>query len=252
MTKNAITDLLEEKYLQYNKLNFLEEDPLQIPHLFTKKQDIEISGFFAAILAWGQRNTILKKCHELLERMEHSPYEFIINSSSNDLKSLIGFKHRTFNYTDTLYFLEFFQWYYKEHDSLQDFFAKYEDMSYALAAFHELFFHLEDAPQRTRKHIASPARNSKCKRLNMFLRWMVRNDDSGVDFGLWPKISTASLYMPLDVHVERNARKLNLILRKQVDWKTTVELTNNLKKIDPKDPVKYDFALFGMGIENKL
>lgn len=250
--KDELKSLLDSKYQQFNVPEFVNDDPIKIPKSYTKLQDIEIAALWTALLSWGQRKTIINKCSELFGLMGNEPHKFITEHREKDRRRFEDFKHRTFQYTDTLYFLEFFQWYYKEHDSLQDFFAKYEDLSYALAAFHELFFHLEDAPQRTRKHIASPARNSKCKRLNMFLRWMVRNDDSGVDFGLWPKISTASLYMPLDVHVERVARRLGLIERKQSDWKTVLELTDTLREFDPHDPVKYDYALFGMGVLSEL
>lgn len=245
-------ELLEEKYAQYNQSNFVEDDPISIPHNFSKKQDIEIMAFWASMLAWGQRKTIINKCKELVERMDGSPHDFILNHQDNDLKAIEGFKHRTFTDTDALYFIEFFKQHYSSNDSLESAFAiNKEDttVEHALIHFNNYFFSLEDAPHRTRKHIASPAKKSACKRLNMFLRWMVRQDELGVDFGLWTTIKPSQLICPLDVHVDRVARKLKLLKRKQSDWKAADELTAQLRKMDPLDPVKYDFALFGLGIE---
>jgi uncharacterized protein (TIGR02757 family) len=189
--------------------------------------------------------------------MDHSPYDFILHHKEKDLKGFLKFKHRTFNDTDALYFISFFRHYYKKHDSLEDAFMdglskKSENIEQGLRGFHELFFGLDDYPARTKKHISTPERNSACKWLNMFLRWMVRSDRKGVDFGIWEKIKPSQLVCPCDVHVERVSRKLGLIKRKQMDWQTAVELTNNLKKFDPLDPVKYDFALFGMGVEGRF
>ncbi|SFE41145.1 TIGR02757 family protein [Thermoflexibacter ruber] len=243
---------LDEKVAQYNQPNFIEHDPIQIPHLFSQKQDIEIAGLFAAVLAWGQRVTIIKKCKELLSLMDYTPFDFIRNHQANDLKPFLKFKHRTFNDIDTLYFIHFLKNFYAEHDSLESAFLykeKVMSMKEALIHFHRLFFSLEDSPLRTRKHISTPERKSACKRLNMYLRWMVRKDNKGVDFGLWEKIAPQYLICPLDVHVERVARKLHLLTRPQTDWEAAIELTENLKKLDPQDPVKYDFALFGLGLE---
>ena len=189
--------------------------------------------------------------------MDNSPYDFVLNHSDYDLKKLVNFKHRTFNTTDTLYFIHFFRSYYQEHDSLEQAFVqglsgKKKNVEDGLINFHNLFFSLLESPLRTRKHIASPARKSTCKRLNMFLRWMVRQDKMGVDFGLWRTIKPHQLVCPCDVHVDRVARKLGLIRRKQTDWQTAVELTENLKVFDPYDPVKYDFALFGLGVVEKF
>lgn len=255
--KSNLLEFLELKYLQYNQPGFIDNDPIVIPHTYTKKQDIEIAGFWAAVLAWGQRVTIINKCKELFNMMDNAPYDFILNHEDQDLKPFEHFKHRTFNATDTLYFIEFFRKFYQEHDSLETAFVKQmsskaDSVESALIGFHELFFELPDAPERTRKHIATPARKSACKRLNMFLRWMVRNDDHGVDFGIWKGIKPSQLVCPCDLHVDRVARKLGLIQRKQTDWQTAVELTNSLKEFDPNDPVKYDFALFGLGIEEKF
>lgn len=252
-----IADLLETKYHQYNTSAFLEEDPVTIPHLFSKKQDIEITGFFAAILAWGQRNTIINKCRELIRMMDGAPYDFIMNHKDTDLKPFADFKHRTFNGTDALYFIAFFRHHYQQHDTLEDAFFRFMHQDDAttengIAGFHHYFFRLEEYPARTMKHIASPEKKSACKRINMFLRWMVRKDNRGVDFGIWHNINPNQLVCPCDIHVGRVARKLNLISRKQTDWQSALELTANLKKLDHKDPVKYDFALFGLGVAEKF
>lgn len=236
----------------YNQPGFIEHDPVSIPHAFKKKQDIEIAGFLAAILAWGQRMTIINKSRELLELMDNSPHDFVRNHKLNDLRSFENFKHRTFNGTDCLYFIQFLKMHYQKHDSLESAFkisSLDSDVGNALIHFHQLFFSLDEFPVRTKKHIATPERNSACKRINMFLRWMVRKDSDGVDFGIWNTISPAQLVCPCDLHVERVARRLKLIKRKQLDWHTAIELTNALKRLDPHDPVKYDFALFGLGIE---
>jgi|TARA_B110000503_G_C7173487_1_gene425652 uncharacterized protein (TIGR02757 family) len=250
---NELKEFLDEKVFLYNRKSFIAADPVSIPHEFSIKQDIEISGLFAAVFAWGIRKTIIAKCHELMALMDHRPYEFILNHSPTDLKSFLKFKHRTFNTTDTLYFIHWLKWYYSHNDTLETaFIQEGKDMYHSLKGFHELFFSLEDAPDRTRKHLQTPERRSACKRINMYLRWMVRTDDCGVDFGLWKRLSPANLICPCDVHVDRIARKLQLISRKQTDWLTAVQLTENLKKMDPYDPVKYDFALFGLGVIEKF
>jgi len=250
MQDQRLKDLLDEKYHQYNRLEFIEHDPICIPHRFQKLQDIEISAFWVAILAWGQRKTIINKATDLMRLMDDAPYQFVTQHQDSDLKRLESFKHRTFNATDTLYFVDFFKRYYAEHNSLELAFSTpdAQNMKERLSEFHKRFFDNPYAPQRTRKHIATPARKSACKRLNMFLRWMVRKDHTGVDFGLWDNLNTRELICPCDVHVERVARKLGLIQRNQVDWEMAEELTANLRLYDPHDPVKYDFALFGMGV----
>jgi uncharacterized protein (TIGR02757 family) len=249
-----VFELLEEKSKQYNHPDFIVFDPISIPHRFSKKQDIEIMGFWAAVLAWGQRKTIINKCLELSQLMDNAPYDFVMNHQESDLKQFLNFKHRTFNATDTLYFLHFFQQYYCQHESLEFAFSSHlkagdVTIENALTGFHDLFSNSENFPIRTRKHIATPVRKSSCKRLNMFLRWMVRKDNKGVDFGIWNDITPSQLVCPCDVHVDRVARLLGLIKRPVTDWRTAVELTASLKLIDPSDPVKYDFALFGLGIE---
>jgi uncharacterized protein (TIGR02757 family) len=253
----SLYDFLEEKVNQYNRPEFINSDPISIPHRFSKKQDIEISGFFAATFAWGIRKTIISKCSSLMEMMDMAPYDFILNHTEKDLLPLLSFKHRTFNTVDLLYFLEFFKVYYSKNNSLEDAFSRFvtpkdDNLEKALIGFHDMFFLLPEYPARTKKHIATPARNSSCKRINMYLRWMVRSDNCGVDFGIWKKLKSFQLLIPEDVHVGRVARKLGLLTRNQTDWQATLELTKNLKKLDPKDPVKYDFALFGLGVMEKL
>jgi len=248
---SELKDFLDKKVDLYNNPSFIEDDPISIPHLFKIKQDIEIAGFWAAILAWGQRRTIINKCKELFEMMDFAPYDFVLNHSESDLKRLENFKHRTFNATDTLYFIHFFNHYYREHDSLESAFVLKntdEGVRNRLISFHHQFFALDDYPARTKKHVPTPERKSACKRINMFLRWMVRKDNKGVDFGIWNDINPSELICPCDLHVDRVARRLGLISRKQTDWQTALELTENLKKLDPTDPVKYDFALFGLGV----
>lgn len=220
--------------------------------MFRKKQDIEISGLFAAVLAWGQRKTIIRKCKELLDRMDNDPYNFIINHREKELKVFSDFRHRTFNGIDALYFIESLRSIYLKHSSLEEAFKvspKEITIEKGLVNFHHVFFSLDNHPHRTKKHLSTPERKSTCKRLVMYLRWMVRHDNKGVDFGIWKKISPAQLVCPCDLHVDRVARKLKLIKRRQTDWQTALELTANLRKFDPDDPVKYDFALFGLGIE---
>ena len=250
---------LDKKVAQYNQPSFIKNDPICIPHLFRDKQNIEIMGFFASILAWGQRKTIINKCKELIDRMQGNPYAFIMQHSDHDLKNLLGFKHRTFNDTDLLYFVSFFQYHYHRFDSLEDAFLLSQDqyqenftIEKSLDHFKAYFFSLPDYPLRTKKHISSPFQKSTCKRINMFLRWMVRDDEQGVDFGIWNRIHPKDLICPLDLHVERVARKFHLLTSDKVNWKAALELTNNLRLLDPNDPVKYDFALFGLGVEKEM
>lgn len=248
---------MEKKAAEYNRPSFISSDPISIPHRFSKKQDIEIAAFFSAIFAWGNRTTIINKTSELMTLMDNAPYQFCLHLDEGGLKQLLSFKHRTFNTTDLLYFVDFLHQHYKKYESLETAFTKGlkstdENIENALVHFHNYFFSLEEAPQRTKKHIATPVRGSTCKRLCMFLRWMVRRDDCGVDFGLWQNISPSQLVCPIDLHVARVARQLSLIIRKQTDWLTAVELTTHLKQLDPDDPAKYDFALFGLGVMEKF
>jgi uncharacterized protein (TIGR02757 family) len=251
--KRSLKDLLDAKVDLYNQPFFISTDPVCIPHLFSRKQDIEIAGFFAAIFAWGNRTTIIKKGKELLGLMDMAPYEFCLGHTDKDLKRLTEFRHRTFNATDLLYFISFFQLHYSRFASLEKAFTMHgSDIEAMLTGFQHYFFSLEHIPPRTRKHIATPERKSSCKRLNMFLRWMVRKDAAGVDFGIWNSITSDMLICPLDLHAARVARRLGLLKRKQTDWQAALELTANLRKFDPHDPVKYDLALFGMGISERV
>ncbi|WP_437918821.1 TIGR02757 family protein [Sphingobacterium sp. LRF_L2] len=253
-----VKDFLDRKVELFNQPGFIANDPICIPHMFSLKQDIEIMGFFASILAWGQRKTIINKCKELIDRFGGEPYRFVMEHQDVDLRQLLGFKHRTFNDTDLLYFVAFLRFHYERFSSLEDAFLIHRQygepfsMERALNEFKAYFFSLPDHPIRTKKHISSPLQKSSCKRLNMFLRWMVRGDKKGVDFGLWNRIAAQDLICPCDVHVERVARHFGLISSDKVNWKTAVELTNNLKAFDPLDPVKYDFALFGIGVEGEI
>jgi uncharacterized protein (TIGR02757 family) len=252
-----LKDFLDKKVAEYNQPSFIPHDPISIPHRFTGKQDIEIAAFFASIFAWGNRTIIINKTTELMKLMDDAPHDFILHHSDRELQKMLAFKHRTFNTTDLLYFLLFLKHHYEKHASLETAFSQWmqpgdDNVEKALTGFHDYFFSLEDAPVRTKKHIATPVRNSTCKRLNMFLRWMVRRDNMGVDFGIWQVISPSQLVCPIDVHVARVARQFNLIKRKQTDWLTALELTEELRKFDAADPAKYDFALFSLGVVEKF
>jgi uncharacterized protein (TIGR02757 family) len=260
MNEFKLKEFLNSKADEYNRPTFIKDDPICIPHLFSKKQDIEIAGFFAAIFAWGNRTIIINKSKELMQLMAMQPYQFCLNHETKDLERLLQFRHRTFNATDLLYFVEFLKYHYSRFKSLEDAFLKNlsetslkgnEIAEIALTNFHHYFFSLEHVPPRTKKHIATPEKKSNCKRLNMFLRWMVRKDDKGVDFGIWNKIKPSQLICPVDVHVARVAKRLGLLKRKQVDWRAALELTEYLRTLDPFDPAKYDFALFGLGVIEK-
>lgn len=244
-----IKKFLDSKVEEYNRPAFIQDDPIAIPHLFTRRQDIEIAAFFAAVFAWGNRTTIINKSKELMQRMDNSPYAFIKSYRPKHLQNFKGFRHRTFNTDDLYYFLEFLHQHYLKYDSLEPAFFPGRDQNaeQGLILFKNYFFSFEHL-RRTEKHISSPLQKSTCKRLNMFLRWMVRNDDNGVDFGLWNNISPSQLICPIDVHVARVGKKLGLLKRKQVDWLAAVELTDALRQLDKNDPVKYDFALFNLGV----
>lgn len=250
LSDERVRSILDTAFHRFNNESFILHDPISIPHAFTKMQDREISGLFAAIFAWGNRTTIIAKSRELMNLMGDEPHRFILEHKETDLKKLLDFKHRTFNATDLLYIISFLRHHYSLNESLESAFLRdtrrSDFIENALNSFNDYFFSLDDVPFRTRKHIASPAKGSTCKRLNMYLRWMVRHDNAGVDFGLWRKISPSDLICPIDVHVARVARELGLITRKQIDWETAKELTQNLKRFDEKDPVKYDFSLFAL------
>lgn len=255
--EHTLKVFLDKKVDEYNQPSFILADPISIPHQFSKKQDIEIAGFFAAIFSWGNRTTIINKSEELMKLMGNAPHQFCTQHTEADLRNLLAFKHRTFNPTDLLYFISFFKMHYTGNESLETAFTrsmhkKDETIEQGLNGFYHYFFSLDDVPKRTMKHIASPSKKASCKRLNMFLRWMVRKDKRGVDFGIWKKISASQLIIPLDLHVTRVARNFNLLDRNQTDWEAAVQLTKRLKDFDHNDPVKYDFALFALGVLEKF
>ena len=248
--------MLNARVTLYNQPSFIEKDPVSIPHSFHKKQDIEISGLFAAVLAWGNRTTIINNSRKLMEWMDNKPHDFILYHKDTDLKPFVHFAHRTFNATDLLYFISFLQYHYRQYNSLEDAFVpgkhyKEETVKQALIHFHHYFFSIEH-PERTRKHIATPERNSACKRLNMYLRWMVRKDAKGVDFGIWKKIKPCQLVCPLDVHVARVAERLGLLDNIKSNWANALHLTEQLRELNPDDPAVYDYALFGLGMTERF
>lgn len=253
--QHALKKFFDEKVAAYNQPSFIAPDPISVPHRFSLPQDIEIAGFFAAIFAWGNRTTIIAKSLELMQRMDNAPYQFLLHHSPADLKGLASFKHRTFTPDDLYYFIERLQAHYRQHNSLEAAFAQGmlpgdTTIENALKGFHRLFFDREHMA-RTRKHVSTPHRNSSCKRLCMYLRWMVRSDKAGVDFGLWKTLQPAQLVCPVDLHVARVARRFGLMHRKQPDWQAALELTDYLRQLHPTDPVRYDFALFGLGVIEK-
>lgn len=255
MKKSELKHLLDEKSAFYNRQSFIEADPISIPHRFSLREDIEISGFLAATIAWGQRTTIVKNGHSLMQLMDERPYEFVMNAGKSELRSLEKFVHRTFNGDDLLFFVHALRYLYDHHGGMEKVFAEglalsRSDMAGAILYFRSVFLQTPHLP-RSEKHLANPVKGSSAKRINMFLRWMVRNDAAGVDFGLWKSISPALLCCPLDVHVGNVARKLGLLTRRQDDWKAVEELTAVLRTFDTEDPIKYDFALFGMGVAEK-
>jgi uncharacterized protein (TIGR02757 family) len=249
-----VKSLLDRKYLYYNNSAFIENDPILIPHRYSRKEDIEIAGFLSATIAWGQRKSIIKNCSYLMSLMDDSPYDFVISASETEIEKLNTFIHRTFQGTDCVFFIRSLRNIYKHHKGLEHAFSsnliKSGNVFECLVNFRKSFFAIPH-PIRTMKHIANVEANASAKRLNMFLRWMVRHDDGGVDFGLWKKIPMSALMLPLDVHTGNVARELGILKRTQNDWKAVEEVTAILRSFDPKDPVKYDFALFGMGVDKK-
>ncbi len=254
LSKKDLKDFLDLKVETYNNKKFVESDPIQIPHSYSKKEDIEIAGFLSATIAWGSRSMIIKNSKKMMEIMENTPYDFVLNHSKKELKSINSFVHRTFNSIDFQYFITSLQNIYKNHKGLESMLKPTKnDTNYqnSIANFKAIFFELPHQV-RTEKHISNPLKNSAAKRIHMFLRWMVRNDSRGVDFGLWETHSPALLSCPLDVHSGNVARKLGLLNRKQNDWKAVFELDSKLREFDKNDPVKYDFALFGLGVFEKF
>ena len=252
---SGIKDFLDEKAGKYNHRDFIKSDPIQIPHQFTDIFDIEISAFFASSIAWGQRPVIIKNAQKLMALMDYAPFEFIMGYAERDLTRFHYFKHRTFQGEDCIYFIRSLRNIYSKHTSLgslfESLYEKKKEIFQVLADFREVFFEVEHQ-ERTKKHISNVLKGATAKRLNMFLRWMVRSDNKGVDFGIWSGIPSSALYLPLDLHTGNIARKLGLLNRKQNDWKAVEEITSVLRNFDPEDPVKYDFALFGLGIFEKF
>jgi uncharacterized protein (TIGR02757 family) len=248
---NEIKELLEHRFLKYDHPDFIVDDPISVPHKFTSTENIEITGFISALLAWGRRKSIITSALDLIRRMDNDPYNFIQNFSNTDLRRFHGFVHRTFLEEDCLYFIQSVENIYKNFGGIgeivQTAYLQTGSVKAAISRLRDLFFTLP-GPKRTMKHFADPEKNSAAKRLNMYFRWMVRQDQNGVDFGIWKEIDPADLYIPLDVHTGNVARKLGLLKRKQNDWKAVEELTAVLRKLDPADPVKYDYALFGLGV----
>lgn len=242
---------LDEKVQKYNHPSFIETDPIQIPKQFSQKENIELAAFLSASIAWGQRPTIIKNANRLLQMMDNDPFDFLMNTNEKEWGFFLGFKHRTFNGDDCVFFLRSLRNIYKKYGSLEtvftDGFQKEKSIESALRYFRQVFFQVDFMP-RSQKHVANIDKGSSAKRLNMFLRWMVRKDESGVDFGLWDSIPMSALQIPLDVHTGRQARQLGLLKRRQDDWKSVEELTRKLREFDSEDPVKYDFALFGLGV----
>ncbi len=258
MSSFELKKFLDNKVIEYSVPAFVASDPVSIPHQFSRLQDIEISGFFAALFAWGRRSTVLKKSRLLMELMDEVPYDFIMQHEESDLKRFLGFVHRTFNATDILYFISFLKEFYTHNNSLELAFSKGmkasdSSVENGLNHFYMTVFEDENHPVRTHKHISAPFKKSACKRINMYLRWMVRPDTDGIDFGLWKRIHTNQLVMPMDVHVSRVAARLKLLPKdSKVNWESAVRLTENLKSFDVLDPVKYDYALFGLGAIEKF
>ena len=250
LKKSELKDFLDRKVAQYNHPKFLESDPIQIPHQFSKKEDIEISGFLTATIAWGNRKSIINNAYKMMMLLDNAPYDFIKNHTHRDLEQLKRFVHRTFNGEDLIQFVKSLNHIYTAHSGLESVFQTYatsDSLQESIHNFKTCFFEIEHL-KRTTKHVSDPLKNSAAKRINMYLRWMVRTDNSGVDFGIWKSLSPAQLSCPLDVHSGNVARKLGLLKRKQNDAKALAELDKNLRRLDPNDPVKYDFALFGLGV----
>jgi uncharacterized protein (TIGR02757 family) len=250
MNPSELKSFLDEKVIQYNTLDFIDSDPVQIPHLFTQKEDIEIAGFLSATIAWGNRKMIIKNSHKMMDLMGNAPYDFIMSHTETNLEQLESFVHRTFNGQDFSFFIQSLKNIYQNHNGLECVFTKnqnLETMQLSISEFKKIFFEIPHQ-YRTQKHVSDPMNNSAAKRINMYLRWMVRQDNKGVDLGIWKNISTASLSCPLDVHSGNVARKLGLLSRKQNDGKALAELDLQLRRLDSNDPVKYDFALFGLGV----
>ncbi len=251
LSEQELHDFLENRYQTYHNSSFIESDPISIPHLFSKKEDIEVIGFIVATIAWGQRKTIIQNGHTLVNQMDQHPYDFVMNASVKEINALKGFKHRTFQFDDLKHFILALRNIYQNHGGMEAVFSVHTDPLNRILHFRKIFFEVDHLP-RTEKHVSNPSKGASAKRINMFLRWMVRTNQAGVDFGLWKNIQTNSLLCPLDVHTANVSRKLGLLKRTQNDWQAVEELTQRLQKMDAHDPVKYDFALFGLGVFEKF
>ncbi len=251
LSDNQLREFLEEKTNQYNSAAFIESDPVQVPHQFTAKEDIEIAAFLTATIAWGSRVSIIRSAQLLMRLMDNSPHRFVLDFEESDMKRFKHYVHRTFQPVDSIFFMKSLKNIYRNHGSIGEIFqtsyTRYGNLEKALTEFRRVFFEVPHS-DRSQKHVADIERNSSAKRLNLFLRWMVRKDKAGVDFGLWNRIPMSDLFLPLDVHTANVSRKLGLLMRKQNDWKAVLELTGKLQEMDQEDPVKYDYALFGLGI----
>lgn len=257
LSRKELFDLLEDSHERFNRPDFIEDDPVGIPHRFDRKEDIEISGFLAALIAWGRREMIIRSTNSLMERMDHAPFDFVMNAGEEELESMNGFVHRTFNQEDAKTLIRSLRHAYEHHGGLEKIFstgitAESTSVKDAIIHAREILTSTPDFLPRTSKHLANPAKGSSAKRLNMFLRWMARDDRRGVDFGIWKEISPSLLICPLDVHTGNVGRQLGLLNRKQNDWKAALELTESLREFCPEDPVKYDFSLFGLGVSGLL
>jgi uncharacterized protein (TIGR02757 family) len=257
MQEKVLIDLLFRKVKEYNQISFIAADPICVPHQFSKKQDIEIAAFFAAIFAWGNRTTIINSANKVMQWMENRPYDFILQyKPEKQAKSMQHFAHRTFNAIDLWYFIDFLHLHYQNNESLESAFlqnrTQYISVEQGLIDFRNYFFSLADFPARTKKHISSPQSKSACKRLNMFLRWMVREDQQGVDFGIWKKIPMMDLLIPLDIHVANVSARLGLLRNNKSNWQNTISLTEKLKEFHPTDPAIFDYALFSLGVLEKF
>lgn len=250
LSKSELKEFLDQKVDQYNHPHFIESDPIQIPHQFSKKEDIEIAAFLTATIAWGNRKSIINNAKRMMELLDNAPFQFVMQHQEHDLETLLPFVHRTFNGEDFVQFIKCLQHIYNNHNGMEAIFAEHSEAFSTQKAIHQFkqsFFEINHLP-RTQKHVSDPLKNSAAKRINMFLRWMVRKDNKGVDFGIWESLTPAQLSCPLDVHSGNVARKIGLLNRKQNDGKALSELDISLRKLDKNDPVKYDFALFGLGV----
>lgn len=254
LSPSELKEFLDAKVEIYNNPDFIESDPIQIPHQFSKKEDVEVAGFLTSTIAWGNRKSIINNAKKLMGLLDNAPHDFVMNHQETDLEKLLPFVHRTFNGSDCIQFIASLKHIYTHHKGLEQVFAQHaetDSLQPAISKFKSVFFEIEHLP-RTQKHVSDPLKNSAAKRINMFLRWMVRPNNTGVDFGIWESLSPSQLSCPLDVHSGNVARKLGLLNRKQNDAKALLELDTALRQLDAKDPVKYDFALFGLGVFEKF